>query len=318
MTSWSLSLWLKYSMGKSAWLFYQVLVVKPPECVLRRPISCLHYIFNRNTLPKGDRYWGQTSGMPCKFMATPAFLRMSFSQCPIVADVTGKGESASNHSDNHSQPWFPVLMEMITDTPLLLTAIMDLLLDPQGKSPSNDGSGTSPVGRLECIRSTFQGRDLSEDAVTILCASWRTNTEASYSSAWNKWSRWCEQIHIGLLDAPLYEATRPERKRGLFGLKVLPWGYFLLGSPLSDEPLLMTLAAFVKAVSASTCETISFWKVGPNSCFPASGKSPLAYLERLGSMASSIRTRCLSQKRLFALPKKTSACRELDASDFLK
>ena len=100
-------------------------------------------------------------------MATPAFLRMSFSQCPIVADVTGKGESASNHSDNHSQPWFPVLMEMITDTPLLLPAIMDLLLDPQGKSPSNDGSGTSPVGRLECIRSTFQGRGLSEDVVTI-------------------------------------------------------------------------------------------------------------------------------------------------------
>ena len=32
----------------------------------------------------------------------------------------------------HSQPWFPVLMEMITDNPLLLTAIMDLLLDPQG------------------------------------------------------------------------------------------------------------------------------------------------------------------------------------------
>ena len=32
----------------------------------------------------------------------------------------------------HSQLWFPVLMEMITDTPLLLQAIMDLLLDPQG------------------------------------------------------------------------------------------------------------------------------------------------------------------------------------------
>ena len=32
----------------------------------------------------------------------------------------------------HSQPWFPVLMEMITDTPLLLPAIMDLLLDSQG------------------------------------------------------------------------------------------------------------------------------------------------------------------------------------------
>ena len=65
-----------------------------------------------------------------------------------------------------------------------------------GESPPINGSGTSPVGRLECIRSTFQGRGLSEEAVTILCASWRTSTEASYSSSWKKWSRWCEQIHI--------------------------------------------------------------------------------------------------------------------------
>ena len=65
-----------------------------------------------------------------------------------------------------------------------------------GESPSINGSGTSPVSCLECIRSTFQGRGLSEDAVVILCASWRTNTETSYSSTWNKWSRWCEQHHI--------------------------------------------------------------------------------------------------------------------------
>ena len=74
---------------------------------------------------------------------------------------------------------------------------MDLLLDLEPSSINS--SGTSPVGRLECIRSTFQSRGLSEDAITILCASWRTNTEAFYSSAWNKWSRWCEQIHINPL-----------------------------------------------------------------------------------------------------------------------
>ena len=40
-----------------------------------------------------------------------------------------------------------------------------------GESPPINGSGTSPVGRLECIRSTFQSRGLSEDVVAILCAS---------------------------------------------------------------------------------------------------------------------------------------------------
>ena len=52
---------------------------------------------------------------------------------------------------------------------------------------------------MECIRSTFISRGLSEDAITILCASWRTSTEASYSSAWNKWSKWCEQHHTNSL-----------------------------------------------------------------------------------------------------------------------
>ena len=122
------------------------------------------------------------------------------------------------------------------------------------------------------------------------------------------WYLWPYGLKVGLLDVPPYEAIRPERKRGLFGgLKVLFCGYFLLRSPLSEEALLMILAAFVRAVSASTCETISFWNLGPKRCFPASGKSPLAYLERLGSVASSIRTRRLSQKRLFALPRNTSA-----------
>ena len=45
-----------------------------------------------------------------------------------------------------SQPWFPILTEIITDTPLLLPTIMDLLLDLEPSSINS--SGTSPVGRL--------------------------------------------------------------------------------------------------------------------------------------------------------------------------
>ena len=70
---------------------------------------------------------------------------------------------------------------------------------PTGESPPTVDPGSSPTSRLECIRSTFISRGLSEDAITILCASWRTSTETSYSSAWNKWSKWCEQHHTNSL-----------------------------------------------------------------------------------------------------------------------
>ena len=89
-----------------------------------------------------------------------------------------EGESASNNSDNPTLALTAMVSSSGGDDHRYSpppTSNHGSPTGSTGKSPSIDGSGTSPVGRLEYIRSTFQGRGLSEDTVTILCASWRTN-----------------------------------------------------------------------------------------------------------------------------------------------
>ena len=54
------------------------------------------------------------------------------------------------------------------------------------------------------IRDILTNRGLSESAVEPILASWRTSTQKSYSSIWNKWRTWCDQRRIN----PLYPPQR--------------------------------------------------------------------------------------------------------------
>ena len=58
--------------------------------------------------------------------------------------------------------------------------------------PSTEGE-PSTLGRMEGVRNSLQKQGISGDAADIICSSWRKSTEKSYSSAWNKWSGWCEE-----------------------------------------------------------------------------------------------------------------------------
>ena len=60
-----------------------------------------------------------------------------------------------------------------------------------GCQPPHGYSGPFTASRLDCVRSSLQSRGLSEEAIALICASWRVNTEASYSSGWRIWSGWC-------------------------------------------------------------------------------------------------------------------------------
>ena len=64
---------------------------------------------------------------------------------------------------------------------------------PDGKQSSHGAAGSSSASRLDCVRSSLQDRGLSESAIKLICASWRSNTEASYSSCWRVWVNWCSK-----------------------------------------------------------------------------------------------------------------------------
>ena len=43
------------------------------------------------------------------------------------------------------------------------------------------------------VWSSLQEQGISEAAANIIYSSWRKITEKSYSSAWNRWSSWCDE-----------------------------------------------------------------------------------------------------------------------------
>ena len=71
-----------------------------------------------------------------------------------------------------------------------------------GTTPA-DGERRSTTSRMVCIRNSLKNRGISEEATTIILASWRKSTEAAYSCIWKKWEGWCIQQDLNPLCAPL-------------------------------------------------------------------------------------------------------------------
>ena len=73
--------------------------------------------------------------------------------------------------------------------------------------------GTSPLegqltpSRMDVIRRSLADRGLSDDAITIISASWSSGTDKQYNSAWKKWCGWCEQRKIDLLQISVDEVV---------------------------------------------------------------------------------------------------------------
>ena len=50
----------------------------------------------------------------------------------------------------------------------------------------NDEQSAS-INRLQGLRMRFEAEGISEEAIDLILASWRSKTEANYDSAWRKW-----------------------------------------------------------------------------------------------------------------------------------
>ena len=55
------------------------------------------------------------------------------------------------------------------------------------------------VSRLEVVRETLAARGLSEESVTLICGSWTVGTEKQYKGVWTKWTSWCRERQISVL-----------------------------------------------------------------------------------------------------------------------
>ena len=90
-----------------------------------------------------------------------------------------------------TQPWFPSLLSMLADLPILLPDIPDLIIP----SPNCDCPvlKTQPQLRMEGLRHHFRSKEIPNNAIELLMSSWRSKTISNYNSAWKKWEGWCKQ-----------------------------------------------------------------------------------------------------------------------------
>ena len=80
-----------------------------------------------------------------------------------------------------SQQWFPALLELLVDFPLILPRLPMLLLDPFGKPHPLMATGS----RLETIRHRQQAEGISSEASQLLAAGWSRGTNSTYECAWS-------------------------------------------------------------------------------------------------------------------------------------
>ena len=81
-------------------------------------------------------------------------------------------------------------------------------------SPGNDnppGSHSSPThqgsrgaaGRMAYMRKSCKERELSEEATSLLMASWRTKSQSNYNSLFYKWECWCNERSRNPIQGPV-------------------------------------------------------------------------------------------------------------------
>ena len=101
-----------------------------------------------------------------------------------------------------TQSWYPILLEMLIDRPILLPKWPNLL-----KQPHNDQLHPLRL-QLQLAAWIISGgslvsKGISSGSTDVICHSWSCGTTKQYEPAWNAWRSWCDSRSVDLLQAPI-------------------------------------------------------------------------------------------------------------------
>ena len=75
--------------------------------------------------------------------------------------------------------------------------------EPQGRASSTSDPGFTESSRVVSVRGSLNKEGISEGATKLILASWRANTEQSYSCCWRRWESWCAENGHEAINSPL-------------------------------------------------------------------------------------------------------------------
>ena len=126
-------------------------------------------------------------------------------------------EESSESSDGTGSPNHPSgsSVEGLTLVPSPSESIVGVpLTDPLTSRPDSEPLRTgvartdAPASRVAYLREKFNDSSLSEEASSLLLASWRSKLSQSYDSHFRKWISWCAQRGSNPVSGPVAEVTK--------------------------------------------------------------------------------------------------------------
>ena len=91
-----------------------------------------------------------------------------------------------------TQPCFPLLLKLLTTTPLLLPKSQKLLSILKTKKDSLSMEGTS-TDRVSLIRESLHHCNFSDNVEELTLQSWRASTQVKYKPVLGKWYNFCTE-----------------------------------------------------------------------------------------------------------------------------
>lgn len=90
-----------------------------------------------------------------------------------------------------TQSWYPQLLHLSVQKPILLPISIDILTNPQREyHPLSQNSG------LDGFREKLQAERISQKTASLITASRRRGKTSHYESVWCKWSGWCDRKQV--------------------------------------------------------------------------------------------------------------------------
>ena len=102
-----------------------------------------------------------------------------------------------------TQPWYPRLLEMYIQHPLLLPTKKNLLKISQGENHPLIKNRSLKLTVLESFRSQLQMSGISGETAKPISHSRRPGSISNYESTWHKWSSWCRERKFDPFRAPV-------------------------------------------------------------------------------------------------------------------
>ena len=85
-----------------------------------------------------------------------------------------------------SQPWYPVVLDVLEDIPQLLPIQEDLIL-LHLRAGASDAPEMPKPGCMAYLRVAFSSQGVSPEVSKLLLSPWRPKTQSSNNSAFAKW-----------------------------------------------------------------------------------------------------------------------------------